>query len=353
MTKRTSDNLRIKRKYLVWLADAKGLSPASVDKAAATITRYERFLSGRDFRAFHPERARAFKRHLANQRNERTGSPLSTNTIGSILRDVMSFFQWLADQPGYKSRIARDDIAYLTPDRKSEQARRASLWKPHPSLEQVHHVISAMPSASAPERRNRALIAFLFLTGSRVGAAISLRLGHVDLTNKCVQFDGRSVNTKFGKSFTTSFFPFGTHLEQVLEDWIKELRKDHLFAEGDPLFPKDQVKPGASGQFQTVGIDREPWASTSSAAKIFKQAFTSAGLPPFSPHRVRDTVVELSKHHCRTPEDYKAWSQNLGHEDVLTTFRSYGAVSPGRQGELIARFRKRGPLVDDDVDVLE
>ena len=148
MTKRTSDNLRIKRKYLVWLADAKGLSKASVDKAAATIARYEHFLAGKDFRAFHPERARAFKRHLANQRNERTGSPLSANTIGSILRDVMSFFQWLADQPGYKSRIARDDIAYLTPDRKSEQARRVSLWKPHPSLEQVHHVISAMPSAS-------------------------------------------------------------------------------------------------------------------------------------------------------------------------------------------------------------
>ena len=29
MSKRTSDNLRIKRKYLVWLKDAKGLSEAS------------------------------------------------------------------------------------------------------------------------------------------------------------------------------------------------------------------------------------------------------------------------------------------------------------------------------------
>jgi len=31
----------------------------------------------------------------------------------------------------------------------------------------------------------------------------------------------------------------------------------------------------------------------------------------------------------------KAWSQNLGHEDVLTTFRSYGSVASTRQAEII------------------
>ena len=36
-----------------------------------------------------------------------------------------------------------------------------------------------------------------------------------------------------------------------------------------------------------------------------------------------------------TPEEMKAWSQNLGHADVLTTFTSYGTVPLQRQGELI------------------
>ncbi|SMY06991.1 hypothetical protein LOM8899_01121 [Flavimaricola marinus] len=31
MAKRNSDNLRIKRKYLVWRMEAKGLSDASID----------------------------------------------------------------------------------------------------------------------------------------------------------------------------------------------------------------------------------------------------------------------------------------------------------------------------------
>lgn len=76
-------------------------------------------------------------------------------------------------------------------------------------------------------------------------------------------------------------------------------------------------------------------------------------LPPFSPHRVRDTVTELANGHCRPPEDFKAWSQNMGHEDVLTTFRSYGSVAPGRQIELMQRFRKHPAHTDETEDVLE
>ena len=354
MAKRNKNNLRIKRKYLVWLKDARGLSEASIDKAASAISTYDNWLEGKDFRAFHSERARSFKRHLSTQKNERTGALLSASTIASTLRELKGFFRWLADQSGYKSKITYSDADYLTPDRRSDNARRGSLWKPHPSPEQVRHVIANMPTATVIDRRNRALIAFLFLTGSREGAAISLQIGHVDLSNRCVHFDGRSVNTKFGRVFTTAFFPFGKDLEQVLNNWIAELRQQHLFSNSDPLFPKTHVGIGSSQRFEALGIERKPWASASSCAKIFKQAFVEMDLPPFSPHRVRDTVAELAKDHCRTPEDYKAWSQNIGHDDVLMTFRSYGSVASGRQIELMNRFWARGPLeCDDDFDVIE
>lgn len=354
MAKHKPDNLRIKRKYLVWLKDAKGFSEASIDKAAAAISTYERFLSGKDFRAFHPERARSFKHFLSKQRHPRTGAPLSASTIAATLRDLKSFFVWLADQSGYKSKITHAEADYFTPDRRSEQARRGTLWKPHPSPEQVRHLVASMPDTTVIDRRNRALIAFLFLTASREGAAISLRLGHVDLNNRCVQFDGRGVNTKFGKVFTTAFFPMGGMLEDVLREWIKELRQVHLFSDADPLFPKTRVGVGPSRRFEVQGIAREPWASASGAAKIFKQAFERVGFPPYSPHRVRDTITQLANEHCRSPEDFKAWSQNMGHDDVLTTFRSYGTVAPGRQMDLMERFRRRGSLEEeDDIDLIE
>lgn len=200
-------------------------------------------------------------------------------------------------------------------------------------------MLAQMPTDTVIQRRNRALMAFLFLTGSREGAAITIRLQHVDLTTGCVHFDGRTVNTKFGKSFTTSFFPFSSDAEQILRDWIGELQNQHLFGQTDPLFPKTKVSVGAERRFAATGIAREPWSSPSAAVKIYKKAFSDAGFPPFSPHLVRDMIMELANEYCRTPEDFKAWSQNIGHEDVLMLFRSYGSVATGRQMELFTRFR--------------
>jgi len=38
------------------------------------------------------------------------------------------------------------------------------------------------------------------------------------------------------------------------------------------------------------------------------------------------------------PEEFKAWSQNLGHQSVLTTLYSYGDVPDYRQAELIKKL---------------
>ena len=42
---------------------------------------------------------------------------------------------------------------------------------------------------------------------------------------------------------------------------------------------------------------------------------------------------------CKTPEEFKAWSQNLGHEHVATTFTSYGSVPSHRQAEIFETLR--------------
>jgi len=54
-----------------------------------------------------------------------------------------------------------------------------------------------------------------------------------------------------------------------------------------------------------------------------------------------------------TVEEFKAWSQNLGHADIMTTLTSYGSVPVHRQGELIpAAGVKRASQVDPDAVIL-
>jgi integrase/recombinase XerD len=68
---------------------------------------------------------------------------------------------------------------------------------------------------------------------------------------------------------------------------------------------------------------------------IFREAFDRAGLPYFNPHSFRNTLVRLGQDVFKSAEEFKAWSQNLGHESPLTTFLSYGEVAFDRQGEII------------------
>lgn len=41
---------------------------------------------------------------------------------------------------------------------------------------------------------------------------------------------------------------------------------------------------------------------------------------------------------CQSPEEFKAGSQILGHDDVLTTLYSYGEVQQHRQGEIFQQL---------------
>ena len=329
------DNERIKHRYFAYLREAQRRSEPSVDAAAKALSRFEVYTRFKSFRAFHYQQAIAFKRHLAEQTNARTRTPLSKATIHSTLAALKAFFVWLADQPGFRARLRYSDANYFNMPERDARIARTRLDKPFPSLEQVQHVIRAMPAGDAIQLRDRALVAFILLTGARDGAVVSLKLKHLDLAEGCLIHDAREVATKFGKTFTTWFFPVGDDVRAIMEEWAAFLTRDLLWAPTDPLFPVTMVDGGAGRGFHAAGLAREHWMTADPVRAVFKRAFAAAGLPYYSPHRLRDTLVALGERVCQTPEQFKAWSQNLGHSGVLTTFMSYGGVSNDRQATII------------------
>ena len=328
-------NERIKRHYFAYLKDAKGRDESTIDAIAAALARFEESTRRKDFQKLHRSQAVAFKDRLAGSNNARTGERLSKATINSTLRHCKDFFFWLADQPGFKSHIRYSDADYFNLSDKEKAVARARREKPVPTLEQVHRVLAAMPAETALQRRDRALIAFTALTGARVGALRSFHLGHVNLEEGYVDQDARRVQTKFAKSFLTYFMPVGGEALAILSGWVDELRREQLWGDGDPLFPATHVGLGPLGGFCATGITREGWRTSQPINAIFRRAFERAGLPYYNPHSFRDMLVRYGMTLNLGPEAMKAWSQNLGHADVLTTFTSYGTVPTHRQGELI------------------
>ncbi|QGP78676.1 tyrosine-type recombinase/integrase [Sphingobium sp. CAP-1] len=336
MAKHNAANARIKREYFIYLKEAQRRDEGSIDAVAKALARFEEANGHKDFKTFHRAQAVAFKHKLDKQLAIRTGKPLSRATVNSILTALRAFFVWLAGQPGYKSRLSYGDADYFNLAEKDVRIAKASRHKTFPSLEQVHHVIAVMPTETVMELRNRALVAFALLTGARDGALASFRLKHIDLVQGRVDQDARDVKTKASKTFPTWFFPVGGEALAIVRDWCDYLRRVLLWSDDDPLFPPTQIGRGENGDFAPIGLRRgECWQGAGPIRDIFRKAFEAAGLPYFNPHSLRDTLVQFGEQVCTTAEQFKAWSQNLGHDRVLTTFTSYGAVAPHRQAELI------------------
>ncbi len=350
MAKHNPANVRIKREYFTYLTHAKRQSEATVDASAKAISRFEAYNRYRDFNTFRQEQAIGFKEHFAEERGQQSGECLSKATLYATLQQLKRFFQWLSMQPGYKSRVQYSDAEYLNLSDKYTRIATARREQRVPTLEQLKHVISRMPAGTDIERRNRALLAFTILTGARDSAIASMKLKHVDLNADCVRQDAREVKTKFSKTFTTFFFPVGEDIREIVAEWVHYLHEEKLWGNDDPIFPKTRIALGASRQFEAAGLDRKHWSNATPIRKIFREAFEQAGLPYFNPHSVRNTLVQLGQSVCNSPEEFKAWSQNLGHEDVLTTFRSYGEVAYQRQGEIIRNLAISQPSLQPGVE---
>lgn len=328
-------NERIKREYTHWLRHARGFSESSIDAELASIARFEAFNKAKDFAAFRHQQAFAFKEHLALCRNERTRERISDATQVHILSTLRKFFGWLADQDGYRSRIKRSDADYFSPGRRQTAIARTVRDIEGPTIEQVRRVVETMPATIEIEMRDRAVIAFAILTGARDNAIASLRMKHVDMEKSVVLQDARHVRTKASKTIETWFFPVGEPFAAIVADWIAYLKDHLLWGLDDPLFPKTRVAAGANRRFAAAGLTRACWSNAASIRAIFKREFERCGLPYFNPHSIRKTLVRFGQERCQTPEQFKAWSQNLGHENVLTTFTSYGPVERTRQREII------------------
>jgi integrase len=344
-----AQNERIKKEYFRFLAEADRKSQASIDAVCKAINRFENHTGFKDLASFNRDQAVAFKKELASTGAKRTGGPLSKSTMHATTNALKAFFRWLYSQPGYRSRINPTEIEYLNLSEKDVRAAKQPAVKRFPTLEQVRHVVFSMPMTTVVERRDRALIAFTIVTGMRDDAIASIRLKHVETDLKRVIQNPLEMRTKFSKQIVTYFFPVGADLHEIVFDWVRELREMQLFGHDDPVFPMTRIVQDDERCFTADGIVPAFWANAEPIRVVFRRAFKSAGLDYYNPHAFRDTLVALGKKKCRTPEEFEAWSKNLGHEEMITTFRSYGHFDSARQGELINAVGNRR----EDEDRLE
>lgn len=251
--------------------EARRAQIVTVDMMLASVGEFEAFTGCKDFKAFTLDQAVGFKRQLEACKNRTNGKHLAKATIDGRLRAVKDFFNWLAEQQGYRSRINRADLEYFN--------------------------------------------------------------------LSCLHQDAREMKTKAAKTFTTWFYPVDPVYLSALTAWVAELRTVSLFGPSDPLFPKPIIGR-VDGEFKVTGLSRQIYSNAAKVREVVVASFPAVGMPRFHPHSFRSTLVALGNITCRTPEEFKAWSMNLGHDSVVTTMQSYCRVPPSRQRELLKSMSK-------------
>jgi len=329
------------RQYERYMREAEGLADSTIEINLRAIAAYEKFTSYADFKTFNADAAVSYKRSLMKKGGRRAAEQSSRATVHSKLGCVERFFRWLSDKPTYKSRIHVADSAYFRLSNRDIALTRGRTIKDAATIDQLRHVIMTMPSETAIEKRNRALVACAILTGARVNALITLKLKHVRPDNLGINQEAEDVHTKFAKTIPTAFFPVGDDIRDIFLDYVAFLKTELHFGNNDPLFPSTRKEVGEDRMFHWVGLTREHWDTPQPVRDIFRAAFAAAGIPYFSPHTVRNTLVQLGEDICEEIGDFKAWSQNLAHEDMLTTLSSYGHLPERQQFSRIQRLGKK------------
>ena len=318
------ENETIKREFFEQLKGARGFSKSSIRSHAEAIHQWEVFTKHEDFCMYEKSKAIAFTEWLNTRPAKTKSGKISLVTQYNYLRRIKKFFSWLADQPGYKSKIIKNDIEYMRLSKADAQIARSGTTKKMPTFEDARKIIDGIKSNSEIEMRDRALISFALITGARIFAIVSLKMKSFDKELRQIdQNPGDGVKTKNSKRILTTFFPIGwDEPEKHFMEWYKYLESKD-FGPNSPIFP---ATAGSFGEhsYSKGMIGQDAWVGTGAARKIFEKRCKNVGLPYFHPHSFRHLVVNLLSKKRLTEEEKRAISMNLGHENVGTTFGSYG-----------------------------
>lgn len=191
-----SGNLILRYEYQLYLKQVEGFSTKTIIAIFRHIAQFDEYLQHVDYKSVLRDQVIAYKTKLENKLVTSDREQRSASTIVHSLINLKKFFQCLESKASVKlSCSGLGD--YFSPSRElSALASVPTKGHPIPTLEQMRLFITAMPDSSFIERRNRAIIALLMISGLRIDALLSLQIQHIDIENRSIFQDARIIKTK-------------------------------------------------------------------------------------------------------------------------------------------------------------
>ena len=281
----------------------------------------------------------SFPEYLLTARNEsyeRTplDKPLTPKYMGKVLSHVRAFFHWMVlyDRRGI-GNISPAWIETLVVRRSAgsqSRLQKRSYWR----LEDIRKIIALKP-ANLREERDIAALAFLFVSGMRIGAFVTLPADCVDMEKRRVmQLPEAGVHTKNSKAAITFLIPI-PDLLAIVERWHKRIQS----LEGQyNWYPKLNTDGWAGSELKPGLLTGKYTGRAEAFDKGLKFLCQRAGVVYKSPHKIRHGHGVYGVKNAKNMGQLKAFSQNMMHANVGITDGIYGRLAEDELGEIIANF---------------
>ncbi len=307
-------NWKLVMEYLQFRQEVHQISHSSIRLEKTYLYNVLEWADNRSFEQASKVRP-SFPEYMLSARKDGSGSQLSPSYITKIISAGRRFFGWLRVHKSGFRQITSAWLDTLKPPRMTIEPKEHEAV----TLEEIIAIAKA-PVFTMRDRRIRAAAAFLFLSGIRIGAFVTLRVSSVNLEKlEVYQFPNMGVRTKNKKHATTFLLPIPELLE-VVKDWDHEVRKvnpDGLW------FAKLETETAnlLPGHYE-AGEHRH------SRARIdLREWLKKVGLPYHSPHKFRHGNAVYCIKNAKDIQALKAISQNLMHANLSITDGVYGVLS--------------------------
>lgn len=272
----------------------------------------------------------SFPEYLLQARNDGKDKQLTPKYMVKVLSHARAFFDWLRLYERGYSGISEAWIRTLQV-RKSAGTQSRLQDRQYWKLEDVRKIAALKPS-NLRELRDVAAICFLYLSGMRIGAFVTLPLACVDMARKRVeQLPEKGVQTKNSKAAVTFLLPIPDLLE-VVSAWDAYMRTLPGEYNWYPSLSYDGEKPIA-------GLLRGKYTGRAeSFDKGMKHLCTLADVPYKSPHKIRHGFGVYGVKNSKDMGQMKAISQNMMHANIGITDGIYGKLAEDDLSEIMSGF---------------
>ena len=272
--------------------------------------------------------------YLLSARRDRKSDPLSPAHMAKILTWARAFFEWLrVEHPSTYRALSSTWIESLKLRRSASLKSRLPIrqfW----TLEEVRKVVSYIPD-TLRRQRDRAALCWIFLSGMRGGAFVTMPIRSVDLENRRVyQLPEWGVQTKNSKAAVTYLMPIPELLE-VVNEWDTYVRAHANNLNVAWYASMDNL--GLNIQIDDTVDNIRVAGRRNAMYEGMKDLCSIVGVEWKSPHKIRHGHGVYGVKHARTMADYRALSQNMMHETTVTTDRYTGFLND-EVGQIISGF---------------